>query len=816
MSNKYEKGRKALEELIQWYNKQIDDNNRNEYTTRLHLINHLVLECLGWNKEDCKAEESCNNQYTDYSLFCPYRAFIIEAKREGIYFELPVGIPRLTYSIKSLIRDNKEIGNAIKQAMQYCQDRGTPLGAVFNGHQIICFVACRTDGKPPIEGRALVFSSLQKMLDNFLDMWKYLSKLGISTGNLYPFLLGSDEFNIPEKLSASISLYPGTKIRNILQTDLQIVGQLVIEDVVRTREIETDFIKACFCSSGALSRYALISKTILEHRYASLFNAGSKAPTVIPATTKKGISKEMLAESLSSRPIILLGDVGVGKTMFIKHLIKVTGADVFENAITLYFDLGSKAALSKDLRTFFLGDLENQLLHNYDTNINQENFVRAVYHGELLRFGKSIYGPLKESDPKSYRLKEIEFLENKLNDKEIYFKGCLDHISKGRKKQIVLFLDNADQRSETIQQAAFFIAQEISVNWPVTVFLAMRPETYHKSRKSGALTGYHPKAFTISPPRIDEVIIRRLEFASKIAKGELEIKSLPNGLSVKLNKLNKYLDVLLYSFRNNYELIEFIDNVCKGDVRTALEFISIFIGSGHVDTQKILDIEEKNSPGEHYYVPLHEFLRAIIYGDNKYYNPQTSPITNLFDISTGDAKEYFLLSLLIDFINRQSSSAGSEGFVDISTIYRFGQKIGFTPTQIDNALGRALRKKLLESEKRTMSLDALNRPKLFRVTTVGAYHIKKLIRSFVYIDAVVIDTPILDDKVRSTILNVDSINDRLLRADIFCDYLNTQWQLLQLEQKGFDWDLVASDIKSDIYRIDEKIKEKASEGNSSQ
>ena len=39
---------------------------------------------------------------------------------------------------------------------------------------------------------------------------------------------------------------------------------------------------------------------------------------------------------------------------------------------------------------------------------------------------------------------------------------------KGRKKQVVIFIDNTDQRSEQIQQEAFLISQEISENWPTT------------------------------------------------------------------------------------------------------------------------------------------------------------------------------------------------------------------------------------------------------------------------------------------------------------------------------------------------------------
>ena len=46
-------------------------------------------------------------------------------------------------------------------------------------------------------------------------------------------------------------------------------------------------------------------------------------PTIVPAVDKKGISQEPIAESLSKRPILVLGDVGVGKSMFFRYFINI-------------------------------------------------------------------------------------------------------------------------------------------------------------------------------------------------------------------------------------------------------------------------------------------------------------------------------------------------------------------------------------------------------------------------------------------------------------------------------------------------------------
>ena len=252
--------------------------------------------------------------------------------------------------------------------------------------------------------------------------------------------------------------------------------------------------------------------------------------------------------------------------------------------------------------------------------------------------------------------------------------------------------------------------------------------------------------------------------------------------------------------------MEFVDNVCSGNIRLALEFITTFIGSGHVDTGKILEKEKKKDTRgfPHYMIPLHEFLRAVIYGDNIYYDPLTSSMANLFDVSIPDGREHFLLSILIEYIERMASLAGIEGFIGTSKVYEFAQSVGFTPTQINSAIARALQKNLIETEARRTEEDEAQ-PKSFRATTVGIYHVKRLIKQFTYVDAMIVDTPILDEAVRGKITNVERIDERLNRAIIFAGYLDRQWEKVNQKGLGFNWENVSKELKINVENIRKKI-----------
>ncbi|MFH1941388.1 MAG: hypothetical protein ABIL68_04730 [bacterium] len=256
MSSQYETGKEKIVSLSSWY--QEHSGKRNEATTRLHIIDTLLFECLYWDKRtDCMVEERLNGKYSDYTLMCPRRTVIVEAKREGLYFEIPSGYSNRRYRIKTLIKDVEELGAAILQASDYCQKRGAPFGVVTNGHQLAAFIGSRQDGLAPDEGDAFVFESFEALCKDFHLLWDLLSKPGVISRKLQKHLLESDQSILPRKLSETISHFPGIKNRNVLQTDLQILADFVIEDIVAAQQLEDEFLEYCYCKSGALSQYAL-------------------------------------------------------------------------------------------------------------------------------------------------------------------------------------------------------------------------------------------------------------------------------------------------------------------------------------------------------------------------------------------------------------------------------------------------------------------------------------------------------------------------------------------------------------------------------
>lgn len=303
----------------------VDD--RNEAQTRFDVIDRVLKDVLGWPVESIKVEQRVDNGgYTDYELVDSATIAVVEAKREGVGFTLPHDSAAGACSLVPLVGETKNaaLKQALQQVMGYAAQRGVGPCIATNGNHWIAFLGSRSDGIPPLAGKALVYPSLDAIRDNFVVFYNCLSVDGLLRREIFT-ATSVGVAAPPATLAASISNYPGIKRRNVVQTNLQILGQIMLEDMPQEEQYSELFLRECYASSGALSSYAEISKELLTSRNAALLAESGVIEQ--PATVRRGVnpilSDEALAAAASHRPIVLLGGVGSGKSTFIQHLVAV-------------------------------------------------------------------------------------------------------------------------------------------------------------------------------------------------------------------------------------------------------------------------------------------------------------------------------------------------------------------------------------------------------------------------------------------------------------------------------------------------------------
>jgi hypothetical protein len=124
------------------------------------------------------------------------------------------------------------------------------------------------------------------------------------------------------------------------------------------------------------------------------------------------------------------------------------------------------------------------------------------------------------------------------------------------------------------------------------------------------LTAYPHKIFTISPPRVDIVIDKRLKFALDMAEGQIPLETL-DFVRVNARSLAYFLKALIVSLDQSEVLQEFLVNITGGNIRAVIEFVTGFIGSPNVDAEKIIKHMEDQGT---YSVPIHEFTKTALLG----------------------------------------------------------------------------------------------------------------------------------------------------------------------------------------------------------
>jgi GTPase SAR1 family protein len=443
----------------------------NEADTRFHFIDRLLTECLGWARSTIKNELRFDGEYLDYALGEPVEV-VWEAKRSGVHFEVPADANRAAIqSLEAISAVSKSAEDAIRQVQGYCNSAGVEFAVVCNGPQLIAFIAQRI-GSSWLRGKALVSRDLDHLLEDFPLFWQCLSPDGIFERRLASKLGYGTESNIPAKLSTRLLRYPAFRYKTQIQANLRAISELLIEDVVLTSSMKKRFYNECYCDTGALSRDSLISQRTLQARYASLFPPEDGTPTMEPAGSNENehsLSSQILTEAMAKRPIVLLGDVGVGKTSFLEDLIYIRAESEFRKALTLYIDLGSTAALAVDIRKFVVRDIERQLLSTHCVDIQEEAFVRGVYDLDIKRFRNSFKASLAKGNEGKLAQATHDYIDQLLSDRPGHLRRSIEHIALGRRQQIIFILDNADQRRADIQQEAFIIAQEFAQSWNAIV-----------------------------------------------------------------------------------------------------------------------------------------------------------------------------------------------------------------------------------------------------------------------------------------------------------------------------------------------------------
>jgi hypothetical protein len=756
-----------------------------EADTRAKIIDRILKEVLDWPEDAFSRELPVHHGYLDYLLkFGSRNLIVVEAKREGIPFDVPVNLTnRRKYKISGSIKTNSLIKEAIEQAQRYCVDLPVRYAAVTNGYAWLIFRAMREDISW-IEGHLIVFPSAGYIKDHFIEFWNLLSCQAVLDGSLEKAF--ASEITTPRLLTRPIDqlINPNAPLlRNRFHTHLNPFIEGVFKDI-GAKEIE--ILEKCYVYNKSLRIIDEDLKLVIED---SIPNFVPEAIETKPGYRDSGPLgdeiKKAVVKGSGGIIFLLLGGIGSGKTTFLKRFSRYIGKP-FIDRTALWFDINFIAPPDKDqIDSFIKNSILEQLREKYDSlKLESRDSLLIAYEDKIKLLGEVFIADNGKSSNEFDKRLNVN-LEKWMSNISDYAPRII-RLSRKHGKTNIICIDNVDQLSPDYQAKIFLLSQRIAKEMEAVVIVALREESYYAASIQKAFTAYNNRTFHIASPPFKELISLRLKYCREMLQLPDEQILIRLGMGILFDKaeISKFLDIIRYSiFSRNKNIARFIESLAFGNMREALDMFSTFLYSGATNVDKMLKIYDRDGQ---YFVAFHEFAKSVILGDRRFYRDSDSKVINLFDCGAEKNSSHFtslrLLALLLGHINE--SGPEGRGYVNIEQVFSSFLDIFDNEHDLKRSFIHLLGKQLIQLD--TRSTDSIKDARYVRISSAGWYYYKYLVRAFAYLDLVFQDTPLNDPsvakKLKDLIVEVEGIAEtqefmtermelRYERVETFINYL---------------------------------------------
>lgn len=710
----------------------------NEAETRFKIIDDVIRHVLGWQITDITVEERVSedgkDQYLDYLIRTAQTSFLIEAKRNVSNFQ---AVPT---SRRAILRGSWLRGD-LRKAILQARDQGRAIGVGFcvvtNGDAWIVFPVNRRDLVSFEETFAIVFSDSQNALkDDIYDFASLLSRDAVIDGSLEQQLLGGDSNQIE---SRRLNKIYDRSFSKIARTTM-FAG---IEDEIVTafsEELITnnpDMLSRAYVDTADRMKFDdRIKMAVLRHEHV----LRSRPSRPIGKDGLDRVSKRIIDIKVKSQPVALLtlGLVGAGKTTFFKYVETVSGKDFFDQDAAkpqghwIHVDFRNFSKTQSPHNFIYDNILDyiskNKTLGDYDLSI------KHAYSEEIKNLTRGPLAILRDDKDQLYR-KITEIIMSEYEKKTLYCRRIMSYTS--TISAIFLVIDNVDQiENQSIQEDIFLEALAIARDCGFNLVLAMRDATYVKNKSSAVFDAFTLDAIYIDPPNIESVISRRFTIAEQLLKGKSFDIATEQGVKINVRDASTIVEMVRSSVLGT-DVGQIIEVAATGDVRMALQMTKQFLQFGYSTSYRSYQAFKQNGS---YKFPVHEAIRAIMFGNQSIYRDEFSPIINPFDAKTGRSESQFLRLYILSAL---VGAAGTKSFqgIELSEILTSLEKIGFSSRTTMKIIQDLVRFRTCFSK----SHQEISSESVIIPSRLAGYVVRELVSKLIFLETTLYDTFIYDD-----------------------------------------------------------------------
>lgn len=776
-----------------------------ESDTRSKLIDHLMMDVLGWTEPDIEREGHARDGFFDYEMSTAVFRFVIEAKRVQVTLDLPVSGNRV--KLRTIYKSNKE---AIDQIRFYLFERSLQYGVLTNGHQFIIAKFVGQTGDDWRDGDAMFFKSFDDIKKNFNLFYELLSRERVMFNARIKIAHDTTQAQLISKMDLA---HKHAKLnRNHASPQLIPILNTVFEGLFRTASLsDREILKHCYVENEDVKKkYSELQGLLSDDP--PKFDARI-APVQNTRNTQSQIKEDLFSADLMRNPIVVIGSAGAGKTTFIKNFFEVVLTDAEKRKRpTVYVDFTEYSdQLIRDTQAICTRILARIQESNPGLNLSERGVLKTIYRRQLEDRRKGLWNEVGMTE-QVLEQKTTAYMEEALRDANFHLINVANYLCEQCDKRLCLILDNADQLDEPSQKAVFLLAQSINKTMPCTVVLALREGYFFEWKDRPPFNAYTSTVYHITAPPYREVLRKRIDYVLKgqsFADTDIELGN--KRVEFKRGSIKTLFENLYKSLfeEANSSMVSFLEEMSYPNIRAGLELFHRFLLSGHTHMSDYMALEYRGG------IPFWEFIKSVALDSDYYYTDQ-SKVVNLYKPSVSNVNHFTKIRLLRFLQNVKVRAGGAQQFVPIERCLQAFVRVGYNADVIIEELNELYRANLISSADYSSDREELghiNTDSMISVTSAGVYYISTLVNTFAYTDLVLQNTPIYDGKAFEALSMAfppcdaqgkRDLAGRIHTVSLFLDYLRAQ-EIQDLRRERNDDDDEALSFKI-VKRIDESCR----------
>ena len=754
--------KKVFDELMKEWSQTIK-NIESEEDTRFQVIDRMLTEVLGWGHNEIKTEKHTISGYVDYLIHSEGRnRFVLEAKRISKLLIDTINPKVGEYKVGGSSLTSAQDG--LKQAKKYCIDTGTGFAVLTTGAEWIGFLAIRTDGTPPKEGRAIVFPSLESISEKFAKFYDLFSKEGV-INDLYKVIINEAEGLTVKSVQELHTILDRTQIRLLPKNKMASDMDIIFKEFFSTMSGEQDpeMLSECF----VVTKESKEADASLEKITRNLVN------TVEVLTHGKSSELQQhiqhAVETRIGEFVLIIGNKGAGKTTFIDRFFRlVLDKRLRERCLVLRIDLKESTGDINTITDWLMNKLKYELEHQLfkDGNPTYDE-LQGVFFQEYIRWSRGVYKFLYDENKTEFKIKFGERIDNlSTNNVQEYVIKLLQHTVLSRKLMPCIIFDNADHYPQKFQESIFQYAQSLFQVILCFVIFPITDRTIWQLSKSGPMQSYETTAFYLPLPSTKDILSKRIDFVKKKLEEEKDTKEkyfLKKGIRLSVDNIKGFAACLEEAFIKTDFIGRIIGWLANHDIRRSLQITRRIVTSPRI---RIEDLVTAYIAGSGLQIKERYILGALIAGDyNHFIQEENSFILNMFSINPEFYTSPLIkLSIIVLLHNKDISSSGRElSYMTIEDIMNYCEPIGFSRSAARYYLQIMLQYRLIEPYDPTE--ENIFEDLRVRITTAGKIHYEFAINDETYVTHMALTTPIRDHSLCSRKRQVFSGGGKLTRED---------------------------------------------------